>query len=209
MGPAFTPAWMKKPMTTVAKEAYYPKPPSYTHSKAPERIIAPTGPAMYNSTHRDTYPEHKWSESLVGPRRPDALPPKFTTKFSKATTTGSSFVPHSYGATLASPSKSYAPTRSYVESSQPLGNTTSREFYVAFSSKNVADAMVKRSAANEGSPSRFDPKFDKRTVQNQSYGAKPFLPSKSYAPTSTYNPNNSPLGVSTQRAEYLHPVRDF
>lgn len=98
--------------------------------------------------------------------------------------------------------QSYAPHLQYQPNSTPLGLSSNRAEYPAY-------AVSKRESFRPPQvPSAFGVKSATTvTTARMSYEHPPLSPTKSYAPHLQYQPNNAPLGLSTNRAEYpAYPV---
>lgn len=182
-------------MSTTTRSDYLPKEPqSPTLSHAPPRVAVYGQPFTSNSTYRELYPEGGYPDHVgkqMGTPRP--LPPqsKFVTKFSTETTSRISFPVPARGAAV-----SYAPIRTFVPSKAPLGQSTNREFHIAFKAPVITGFK----------PSYIEPRYPTKlsanTTTRHDFVTPPYGPSKSYAPVRTYKPNLAPLGESTTRAEY-------
>ena len=120
---------------------------------------------------------------------------KFTTVFRKETTATATYDYKPY-----SPTKSYAPIREYSPKKHAVGNTTNSEFFTHFQSTNSTGTLSAKPIIRPSS--RGPAQFFGDTTTKDSYFKKQFGPSKSYAPTKEYKPNDAPLGTTTSRDEY-------
>ena len=121
---------------------------------------------------------------------------QFVTAFRSETTSKANFNRKPY-----SPTKSFAPKREYAPINAPFGNTTNSEFYTKFASQNASPTITMRPGGRPSSRADIA-KLYAVTTTKDAYGRKPFEPTKSYAPARVYQPNDAPLGSTTNRDEY-------
>lgn len=169
--------------------------PSLAHvSSQPDTQILETGPFYSMTTSREIYtPKARGRPAEPCLRHAEN---QFVTAFRSETTSKANFNRKPY-----SPTKSFAPKREYAPINAPFGNTTNSEFYTKFASQNASPTITMRPGGRPSSRADIA-KLYAVTTTKDAYGRKPFEPTKSYAPARVYQPNDAPLGSTTNRDEY-------
>ena len=178
----------------------FPPPPvteiGRTQSYAPHLQYQPNPTPLGLSSNRAEYPAYPVS------KRESFRPPQVPSAFGYKSATTVTTARMSYEHPPLSPTKSYAPHLQYQPNNAPLGLSSNRAEYppyqiakrASFQPPQVPSALGTKAATTV-------------TTARMSYEHPPLSPTKSYAPTLQYQPNNAPLGLSTNRAEYpAYPV---